>query len=79
MVDEAALATAVRDGRIFGAGLDVFEREPRIHPDLVGLDRVFLLPHWGSTTDEDRVWMTEQAVDNVIAALSGKPLPNEFV
>jgi len=79
VVDEAALATAVREGTIFAAGLDVFEMEPRIHPDLIGLDRVFLLPHWGSTTDEDRTWMTDQAVGNVIAALSGKPLPNEFM
>ena len=79
VVDERALAAAVRDGRIFAAGLDVFEKEPRIHPDLIGLDRVFLLPHWGSTTDEDRIWMTDQAVGNVIAALSGKPLPNEIV
>ncbi len=79
VVDEEALATAVRDGTIFAAGLDVFENEPRIHPDLIDLDRVFLLPHWGSTTDEDRIWMTEQAVGNVIAALSGAPLPNEFV
>ncbi len=79
VVDEAALATAVREGTIFAAGLDVFEKEPRIHPDLIGLDRVFLLPHWGSTTDEDRTWMTDQAVGNVIAALLGKPLLNEFM
>ena len=70
---------AVRDGTIFAAGLDVFEKEPRIHPDLIGLDRIFLLPHWGSTTDEDRAWMTDQAVGNVIAALSGLGLPHEFV
>ncbi len=79
VVDEGALARAVRDGTIFAAGLDVFEKEPRIHPDLIGLDRIFLLPHWGSTTDEDRAWMTDQAVGNVIAALSGLGLPHEFV
>ncbi len=79
VVDEAALAAALRDGVIFAAGIDVFEKEPEIHPDLVGHDRAFLLPHWGSTTDEDRVWMTTQAIGNVIAALSGEPVPNEFV
>ena len=69
IVDEAALAAALRDGAIFGAGLDVYENEPEVHPDLVDNERAFLLPHWGSTTDEDRAWMTALAVDNVIAAL----------
>jgi glyoxylate reductase len=70
VVDEAALAAALRDGTIFAAGLDVFEREPEIHPELIGLPNAFLLPHWGSTTVENREWMTEQAVDNVVAALT---------
>ena len=78
VVDEAALATALGDGTIFAAGLDVFENEPQIHPDLVGLDNAFLFPHWGSTTDEDRAWMTEMAISNVIAALKGEPVPYEF-
>src|SRR5262249_59351781 len=52
VVDEAALAAAVRDGAIAGAGLDVFEREPDVHPDLLDLEHVVLLPHLGSATLE---------------------------
>ena len=78
VVDEAALAAALRAGTIFAAGLDVFEREPEIHPDLVDLPNVYLLPHWGSTTDEDRTWMTKMAIDNVIAALNGEKVPYEY-
>ena len=47
-------------------------------PDLVGLDNAFLFPHWGSTTDEDRAWMTKMAVENVIAALRGEKVPCEY-
>ncbi len=78
VVDEAALVDALRTGTIFAAGLDVFEHEPEIHAGLVQADNAFLLPHWGSTTDEDRDWMTQIAVDNVIAALRGEPVPYEF-
>ncbi len=78
IVDEAALVEALRTGTIFAAGLDVYEREPMIHQGLVEADNAFLLPHWGSTTDEDRRWMTETAVDNVIAALHGEPVPFEY-
>ncbi len=78
IVDEAALVDALGNGTIFAAGLDVFEREPMIHQGLVEADNAVLLPHWGSTTDEDRRWMTETAVDNVIAALHGEPVPHEF-
>ena len=78
VVDEAALAKALADGTIFGAGIDVFEKEPRIHRGLVGNDRAFLLPHWGSTTDEGRFEMTREAIANVIAALTGEPIPYQF-
>ncbi len=78
VVDEAALAGALRDGTIFAAGLDVYEDEPQIHQGLIGLDNAFLMPHWGSTTDEDREWMTEIAVDNAVAALRGDRPPHVY-
>jgi glyoxylate reductase len=75
VVDEAALAVALRDGVIAGAGLDVFEREPEVHPDLVGLDNVVLIPHLGSATVETRTAMAELAAANVIAVLAGNDPP----
>ena len=78
VVDESALVDALRTGTIFAAGLDVFEREPEIHAGLIEADNAFLLPHWGSTTDEDRDWMTETAVGNAVAALRGEPVPFEY-
>ena len=73
VVDEAALAAALRSGTIACAGLDVFEHEPAVHPDLLGLDRVVLLPHLGSATVETRTAMAELAVANVAAVLAGRP------
>jgi glyoxylate reductase len=78
VIDEAALATALREEKLFAAGLDVFENEPKIHPELKEQRNAFLMPHWGSTTDEDRDWMTQLAVDNVIAALRGEKVPHAF-
>ena len=75
VVDEAALATALRDGVIAGAALDVFEHEPEVHPDLVGLDNVVLLPHLGSATLETRTAMAELAVENALAVLAGQDPP----
>ncbi|MCA9285965.1 MAG: D-glycerate dehydrogenase [Phycisphaerales bacterium] len=77
IVDEAALVQALRSHQILAAGLDVFEEEPRVHPGLRELPNVFLLPHLGSATVEDRTWMTEMAVENLVAGLFGEPVPNE--
>jgi glyoxylate reductase len=72
IVDEAALAAALRDGVIAGAGLDVYEKEPTVHPDLLTLDNVALLPHLGSATVETRTAMAMLAADNALAVLSGE-------
>jgi len=71
VVDEAALAGALRDGVIAGAALDVFEREPAVHPDLLGLENAVLVPHLGSATIETRTAMAELAGANAIAVLAG--------
>ena len=69
IVDEAALVDALRDGQIAGAGLDVYEREPLVHPGLLELDNVVLLPHLGSATIETRTAMATLAAENVLAVL----------
>jgi glyoxylate reductase len=73
VVDEAALVAALEAGEIAGAGLDVFEDEPRVHPGLLGRDDVVLLPHVGSATVETRTAMADLAVANVLAVLAGEP------
>ncbi len=75
IVDEDALATALRDGTIAGAGLDVYEQEPHVHPGLLELDNVALLPHLGSATVETRTAMAMLAADNALAVLSGEQPP----
>ncbi len=72
IVDEAALVDALREGRIAGAGLDVFEHEPEVHPGLLGLDNVVLVPHLGSATVETRSAMAELAARNVVEVLAGR-------
>jgi glyoxylate reductase len=73
VVDEAALAWALKEGLIAGAALDVFEREPDVHPELPAFENVLLVPHLGSATTETRTAMADLAVRNVVAVLQGKP------
>lgn len=79
VVDEAALAAALAAGRIGGAGLDVYEREPAVHPALLDAPNVVLLPHLGSATLETREAMGRQAVLNLEAFLEGRDPPNRVV
>jgi gluconate 2-dehydrogenase len=75
IVDDAALAVALREKRIAAAGLDVFEGEPRVHPDLLSVPNVVLTPHIASATIPTRRAMARLAADNLIAFLiEGKPL-----
>jgi glyoxylate reductase len=76
VVDEAALVRALRDGRIAGAGLDVYEDEPRVAPDLVALPNVVLTPHVGSADRETRERIAGVVVDNIEAWLRGDRPPN---
>ena len=71
VVDEEALAWALQQHLLAGAALDVYENEPAVHPDLVGLENVLLVPHLASGTTETRTAMADLAVDNVIAVLAG--------
>ena len=71
VVDEGALAQALREGWIAAAGLDVFEEEPRVHPDLLALDNVVLLPHLGSATRSSREAMARLAAEGAVAVLTG--------
>jgi glyoxylate/hydroxypyruvate/2-ketogluconate reductase len=73
VVDDAALAAALRDRRIAAAGLDVFEGEPRVHPDLLTLPNVVLTPHIASATVATRLAMADLAADNLIALLGFGP------
>jgi glyoxylate reductase len=72
VVDEAALVQALKEGWIAGAGLDVFEEEPKVHPGLIGLDNVVLAPHIASASHGTRVEMARLAVENCLAVLEGR-------
>lgn len=76
VIDEAALAQALKDDVIAGAALDVFEREPQVQPELLELENALLVPHIGSATVATRAKMATMAADNVSAALHGERPPN---
>jgi len=77
IVDEAALVEALKTGIIAGAGLDVYEQEPALHPELAQLKQVVLLPHLGSATLHARVQMGLVCLKNIEAVLDGRPAPNQ--
>lgn len=77
VVDEAALAEALRSGAIAGAGLDVYANEPNVLPALLALENVVLLPHLGSATAETREAMGMRVVANIEAWVEGRPLPDQ--
>jgi lactate dehydrogenase-like 2-hydroxyacid dehydrogenase len=77
VVDEAALIAALSAGQIAGAGLDVYEFEPKVPPALMAMENVTLLPHLGTAALEVRENMGMMAVTNLIAHLDGHPLPNK--
>ncbi len=76
IVDDVALAQALQEGKIFAAGLDVFEGEPNVHPDLLKLSNVVLAPHIASATEKTRRAMVDLAIENLRAALDGKKPPS---
>jgi lactate dehydrogenase-like 2-hydroxyacid dehydrogenase len=76
VIDEEALVQALQAGRLAGAGLDVFENEPRVHPALLAMDSVTLMPHVASGTGETRLRMAQLAATNLLVALRGERPPN---
>lgn len=76
IVDDLALAQALKAGKIFAAGLDVFEGEPKVNPELLKLSNVVLAPHIASATEKTRRAMVDLAIENLCAALDGKKPPS---
>jgi glyoxylate reductase len=76
VVDERALVSALKKGKIAAAGLDVFEKEPKLAPGLAKLDNVVLLPHIGSATEDTRGQMAVVAAKNAVVMSKGKRPPN---
>lgn len=79
VVDEAALVAALKAGKLGGAALDVFEDEPRPHPDLLTMPNTLLSPHQGSATTRTRNAMAQLVVDNIAAYLDARPLRSEIL
>ncbi len=78
VVDEQALLNALKNNDIFGAGIDVWENEPKLTPGLTDLENIVLTPHTASATIEARDNMSKVAAENIIAALSGQTPPNQI-
>jgi len=78
VIDEAALVDALQSRRIAGAGLDVYEEEPRVHPGLLPLTQAVLTPHLGSAVSELREQMAHVVVDNIQAVMRGERPPNLY-
>jgi len=76
VVDEKALIRALQEGKIAGAGLDVYEREPEVEPELLRMKNVVLVPHIASASRETRLKMALMAAENLVAGLTGKRPPN---
>ena len=76
VVDEKALVRALKNGRIAGAALDVFEHEPKVEPELLEMSNVVVAPHIGSGSYETRLKMSEMAADNLLSVLKGQRPPN---
>jgi glyoxylate reductase len=76
VVDEKALVQTLKEGKIAGAGLDVYEKEPEVEPELVQMKNVVLAPHIASASYETRFRMTMMAAENLVAGLTGKRPPN---
>ncbi len=79
LVEDSALIAALRSGKLFAAGLDVFEHEPNLNPAYRELANVFLLPHPGSATIETRNAMGFKALDNLDAFFAGLELPDRVI
>jgi len=79
IVDEQALVDALKAGKLYGAGLDVYEREPQVHPDLIPMTNVVLTPHIGSAAARFRAAMTEMACANARAVIAGTEPPNRVI
>ena len=79
IIDEAALAQAIKNGELAGAGLDVYENEPKVHEDLFGLPNVILAPHIGSATRESRQEMGEKVMINIRALFDGHHCPDRVL